>query len=346
MSACQERMGTRIKLEEKIVIFMAEYAAYLINRLEVGKDGKTAYERCRGKQATVLAIEFGEKLLWKVRQKNRLEKLNPRWEYGVFVGVKATSGEVWAATKEGLQTEVGEKHPFGRAVERDQQGFRQACAVDGEDPEADGDLPEALEGATATGAVAAGSMDPPRVIVVNTKEVAPREFYIKKKDVEAYGHIKGCPGCRTMFQGGTRQAHTTECRERFRDLMKDEDKVVKTLEKRKEYEEKMEEETRRMEMKKQRREEKRAERRGQKREADGDGMEEESAKRRSNAMEEEARGEKRKAEDEGLQEHEEAGGDGMTVEAVLQNDEAWDDVKGGWFDREKVREARMEEVGT
>ena len=75
MSACQERMGTRIKLEEKIVIFMAEYAAYLINRLEVGKDGKTAYE-------------FGEKLLWKVRQKNRLEKLNPRWEYGVFVGVR------------------------------------------------------------------------------------------------------------------------------------------------------------------------------------------------------------------------------------------------------------------
>ena len=81
--------------------------------------------------------------------------------------------------------------------------------------------------------------------------------------------------------------------------------------------------------------EKRAERRGQKREADGDGMEEESAKRRSNAMEEEeARGEKRKAKDEGLQEHEEAGGDGMTVfEAVC------------WLDREKVREARMEEVG-
>ena len=35
----------------------------------------------------------------------------------------------------------------------------------------------------------------------------------------------------------------------------------------------------------------------------------------------------------------------MTIEAVLRNDEAWDDVKGGWLDREKVREARMEEVG-
>ena len=46
-----------------------------------------------------------------------------------------------------------------------------------------------------------------------------------------------------------------------------------------------------------------------------------------------------------LQEQEEAGGDGMTIEAVLQNDEAWDDVKCGWLDREKVREARMEEEG-
>ena len=54
MSACQERTGTRIKLEEKIVIFMAEYAAYLINRLEVGKDSKTAYERCRGKTSNSL----------------------------------------------------------------------------------------------------------------------------------------------------------------------------------------------------------------------------------------------------------------------------------------------------
>ena len=46
-----------------------------------------------------------------------------------------------------------------------------------------------------------------------------------------------------------------------------------------------------------------------------------------------------------FEEQEEAGGDGMTIEAVLRNDEAWDDVKGGWLDREKVREARMEEVG-
>ena len=130
------------------------------------------------------------------------------------------------------------------------------------------------------------------MIVVNTKETAPREFYIKKKDVEAHGHTKDCPGCRTMFQGGTRQAHILECRERFRHLMKDEQKVLRTREKRKEYGEKMEEETRRLETKKQPKEEKKAEKRGKKREAGDDVMEEEEP----SGDAKEARGEKRKAE--------------------------------------------------
>ena len=78
-----------------------------------------------------------------------------------------------------------------------------------------------------------------------------RGFYIKKKGVEVHGHIKDCSGYRAMFHGGTRQAHTVERRERFRDLMKDEDEVVRTGKKRKEFVEKMEEETRRLELKKQ-----------------------------------------------------------------------------------------------
>ena len=81
---------------------MVEYAGYLVNRLEVGKDGKTAYERSRGKKATVLGIEFGEKLLWKKKQKDKMEKINTRWEYGIFVGVRRRSGEVWLATKDGV----------------------------------------------------------------------------------------------------------------------------------------------------------------------------------------------------------------------------------------------------
>ena len=73
---------------------MAEYVACFISQLEVCTNGKTAHEICRRKRVMVMAIEFREKLLRKVRQKNTLEKLNPRWEYGVFVAVTVTSGEM------------------------------------------------------------------------------------------------------------------------------------------------------------------------------------------------------------------------------------------------------------
>jgi hypothetical protein len=53
---------------------MPEYAAYLLNRLEVGKDGKTVYERAKGKMGSVVGVEFGEKVLWK-KKENKQAKL-------------------------------------------------------------------------------------------------------------------------------------------------------------------------------------------------------------------------------------------------------------------------------
>ena len=48
LSALEERLVRRIDAKEKVVIFMAEHAAYPQNRLEVGLNGKTAYERTKG----------------------------------------------------------------------------------------------------------------------------------------------------------------------------------------------------------------------------------------------------------------------------------------------------------
>ena len=67
---------------------MPEYAAYLLNRKTVGLDGKTSYERCEGKKATVLGIEFGEKLPCKVKPQVKQEKINSRWECAIFMGVR------------------------------------------------------------------------------------------------------------------------------------------------------------------------------------------------------------------------------------------------------------------
>ena len=108
------------------------------------------------------------------------------------------------------------------------------------------------------------SSDEPRVIVVNTRESAPRQVYVKKRDIEKHGRTKGCAGCRTMFQGGTQQNHSEECRKRMEALMAGEERVAKAQEKRKVYAERMEAEEKRQEETR-RKKERNAESRGRKR---------------------------------------------------------------------------------
>ena len=72
--ALEERVGQKIDAEANVVAFMAEYAGYPVNRLEVGKDGKTAHECVKGKSATVLGLEFGEKLMRKRKPKLKMDK--------------------------------------------------------------------------------------------------------------------------------------------------------------------------------------------------------------------------------------------------------------------------------
>ena len=120
-------------------------------------DGKVPYERMKGKKPTVLGIEFGEKVLYKVKLGGKLEKLNARWAYGIFVGIRRRSNEVMVSTQEGIV--------FARSVKRiptekrwDQDNLKMVKWApwhryrDAED--ADGDIPEGVleeESAKASG---------------------------------------------------------------------------------------------------------------------------------------------------------------------------------------------------
>ena len=98
----EARLGIQVDAGANVVTFMAECASFLLNRLELGKNGKPAYERVKGKSATVLGIEFGEKLLWKKKAQSKMDKISSRWECGIFVGVRVRSGEFWVATEAGV----------------------------------------------------------------------------------------------------------------------------------------------------------------------------------------------------------------------------------------------------
>ena len=76
-------------------------------------------------------------------------------------------------------------------------------------------------------------------IIIQTREKAPREFYISKEDCEKHGYTKGCPGCSSLKFGWARQPHKNECRERFRSLLKDEAKVKNQEARKREFENKV-----------------------------------------------------------------------------------------------------------
>ena len=67
-SAPEEKRGVKLDVEHRVWPWLVEYAAYLLTRAEVGADGKSAYERSRGKVSKLTGVEFGEGVLWKRRR--------------------------------------------------------------------------------------------------------------------------------------------------------------------------------------------------------------------------------------------------------------------------------------
>ena len=81
----EARLKQELDIEAPILQWMARWAAMAISRFRVGKDGKTAYERLKGKKSKALGLEFGEELLWKRRaERGALGKMAIMWERGVF----------------------------------------------------------------------------------------------------------------------------------------------------------------------------------------------------------------------------------------------------------------------
>ena len=80
-----------------------EWIGWLISRAEVGKDGKTGYERCKGRAARLPAMEFGEGVMWKRRREGvPLGKLSCMWDDGIYLGIKGTTGEIIVGYKKGV----------------------------------------------------------------------------------------------------------------------------------------------------------------------------------------------------------------------------------------------------
>ena len=61
-SALDARLGSEIRASSNVLPWLVEFAAILVTRYLVGKDGKTPHERSRGKSSKMLDFDFGEQV--------------------------------------------------------------------------------------------------------------------------------------------------------------------------------------------------------------------------------------------------------------------------------------------
>ena len=209
-SAVEEKWGVKLEVEHVVLPWLVEYAGWLLTRAEVGADGKTAYESSRGKTARLTGVEFGEGVLWKRRREvGPLGKLTCMWEDGIFLGVKGSTGEMIIGDERGVwRTRTIRRKPEGERWSRknlDKIGgvpWKMTKAGDGDGEELKTEVTimdkEYRERAR-----------------LEEHEAVPRKVYIAKEDLEVHGYTVGCPGCKSVLRGTTRQAHTEACRRRM-----------------------------------------------------------------------------------------------------------------------------------
>ena len=68
----------------------------------MGVDGFSAYERYKRKRPAKPQREFGEVVWWKPYSGAHKDKLEPRARRGIFVGVRARSGDIMVADASGI----------------------------------------------------------------------------------------------------------------------------------------------------------------------------------------------------------------------------------------------------
>ena len=98
-AALEYRIGTRILPDSRTLCWLVEFAAYLMNRCDIGSDGKMPLQRLHGRRDSTPILKFGEKILYMPAKPARGGKWEPRFHPGVFVGTLNSSSGLAIKTR-------------------------------------------------------------------------------------------------------------------------------------------------------------------------------------------------------------------------------------------------------
>ena len=101
--ALETKLNVKLPCSHPIMAWLVKHAAYLLNRCQLGTDGRTPWGRLHGKEASERICEFGERILWYVPKKTQA-KLDVRWRHGIFLGRSLNSDQNYIGLDDGSVT--------------------------------------------------------------------------------------------------------------------------------------------------------------------------------------------------------------------------------------------------
>ena len=232
----EQRIKGSIATHGNLLQWMIQHSSWTLNIGLVGHDGKVPRQRLLGKTSQKPILEFGEQVLAKpLRAKKTTKKLSLRtkWVNATWLGMSEKTGEHIVAVENGgaaIRVRTVKRKPkedrwSEEALNKIQATPRRPNPKDERQEEP---LPERL----TTGANPAGG-DGSRLpeVEIEEQEVESRNFKITKQLIERFGSTPNCKGCEGQSIG-SRRAHSTACRAKFEEKMRQDDLLADRIAKR------------------------------------------------------------------------------------------------------------------
>lgn len=195
--------------DHKLFPWLVRHSAWLLTRYTVKQDGKTPYERLRGRSYKGEITEFGEGVRCK-NPVNSIGKLDSRVSPGLWVGKSLASDEHLVATVQGIR-KCRSVYRRPDSKRHDIKWVEQASG-----------LPWQPRGVPVLSPDSTRQQLGDQPGLPESQQDSAMKVYITIERQYKYGQTPNCPGCKSQY--GVYRPHTKECKERFRNLLAEEQK--------------------------------------------------------------------------------------------------------------------------
>ena len=204
VAALEPRIGIRNPPDERMLCWVVEFAAYLMNMCDIGSDGKKPLHRLHGRKD-----KLGEKILCVPAKPARGGKWKPRFHPGVFVGMLKSSLEAVVVTN-GWRSRHAQRT----------SGIPKSGRWDADRMLGTRTVPWCPDGSDNAFDMHVGTERPAEMVPRSFREVLMENKVartdLRRAEFERWGFSEGCP----LLENWRQQDHSEACRRMIEALLR------------------------------------------------------------------------------------------------------------------------------